>query len=614
MADKDTVALIKKHDEERAGRFVELCGQGLHAGLMFLVEDYRRVAELYATAQLRGGKALQGECRAVASKLALLARGVEQAERTAVPQQAVPERGEFREVAPLASAPHLNAGLDETPHKFVPTDQDAGQYCSAEVVRNDETVKCGRYASHPAHRMTSPPPAGSPEGLERLVTDRANPRNEPGSVLTPDEALRESMTIDPSVGPDFTGGAFTEAVLAARSDAERLVEGLMFQLSDPAPIPAPQRAGDRCPDCGETADVPSVCADDWHGRPVPAAGMVVPTLSDPAAIPGERFTWDKLTMVLNLPAADPLTALGLPEHLSHSQIETLRECGTKYLLQRAENTGVVQVPQWSLVGGTAFHAAAEWFERTVLEAGNAETVGAILNTRGGIGEVWRTILGQTITDEAIANPLVPVDQWRAARKGAEGYTWWLVEGEAMLQKYIAMRMDELLTLDTAPWRRIWWRTEGERDVAMIENESEMDVNGVPFKVVLDQVWQVTRDNGPMRIGDLLIDDLKSGRTLPVETGQLQEYALWLDRQLHGADTTRADGNPPAIWGRFYDARKGVYTEPVDLLERADWRRFSYEVAAADRRKRGGIFDPQPSSFCGGCSVKHACPVFASVAS
>ncbi len=572
MADKDTVALIRKHDEERAGRFVELCGQGLHVGLMFLVEDYRRVAELYTTAQLRGGKTLQAECRNAASKLALLARGVEQAERTAVPAPTTDE------VAPLQQAPHLSAGLDEAVHRFEPSMALGDGTCIAIVDRGNGQENCGRYASHPAHRMTSPPPAGSPEGLERLVTDRA----------------AESVVFDPSVGPDFTGGAFTGAVLAAREDANAMIANIAgYTLSDPAPIPAPQRAGDRCPDCGATADEPSVCGDDWHGRPIP-------TLSDPAAIPGPRITWNDLTNAMDA----PLEATGLPEHLSHSQLDTLRECGTKYLLQRSETLGVVQVPQWALVGGKAFHAAAEWFERLVLvndASPNVPPISVQLEAAGGIGEVWRRMFGQTITDEAVANPRVPTDQWRGARKGAEGYTWWLVEGETMLQKYVTMRMGEL---ERGATRHM--RMAGE--APMIEHESELDVNGIPFKVVLDQVWEITGEHGPMRPGDLLIDDLKSGRALPVETGQLEEYALWLARS-----GTVEGGRPFRVWGRFYDARKGTYTEPVDLLDRADWRRFSYEVAAADRRKRAGIFDPQPSSFCGGCSVKHACPVFATLA-
>jgi hypothetical protein len=583
MADKDTVALIKKHDQERPGLFL---GKTLEAGgrlseaVLLLVEDYREVARLYAGAQMRGGKALQQECNTTANKLALLARGLEQAESVAL-----------RRVTEIERTPAASAGLDEAVHGFHAVAGTAT--CNVVVTRDNKEQVCGRYASHPAHRMQANP-AAAPGALEALVADSANPRSEPGAALAEvieQHASQENPMFeltDPASVPEPPYIEYEQNGFVQREYAP--------MLTDP---PAQQRAGDRCPDCGETADVPSVCGDAWHGRPVYAA----PQFEEPWSVPGTRVTWDDLTAAMG----DAENGAGLPEHLSHSQKETLGECGTKYLLQRSETLGVVQVPQWALIGGDAFHACVEWFEKLVAEVKQAQYVGHRLAGAGGIGEIWRKQFGETITETAIANPLVPQEHWRAARKGAEGYTWWLVEGESMLVKYVTMRMVELGNAAIG-WRTIRWDTQGDHETAMIEHEAVMDVNGVPFKLIIDQVWDVRADEGPMRAGDLLIDDLKSGRGIPVETGQLEEYALWLVRQL--PESMLTNGNPPAVWGRFYDARHGTYTEPVDLLERADWRRFSFEVAAADRRKRAGIFDPRPSSFCGGCSVKHACPVFA----
>lgn len=585
MADKDIVALIKKHDEERPGLLLDLVlgPGGLSAGLAYLVEDYRKVAELYGQAQLRGGKALQVECRTTANKLALLARGVEQAMRATPP-------------APPVERPST------------PESRAKG---AADLERVSAFV-ADRVAATNAQAATD-------ESAQTLA------------YLKGETDVLPDMTINESVGPDFTGGAFTAAMLSdpaftAAMLSDPFVPGPPMTTTVGAPSDVPvsvgRRAGGTCPECGlsaAAAEGAPACGDPWHGRSEtfaaadppegtqasPAAPY--PTLDDPAgSMPGARVSWDDLQQIMSMSTANLLTALGLPEHLSHSQTQTLGECGTKYLLQRSATLGVVEVPQWALVGGNAFHAAAEWFERLVSQVRTAQFVGDRISAAGGLGEVWRNVFGQTVTDTAIANPLVPVDRWRAARKGAEGYTWWLVEGEQMLQRYVMRRMAELeRSAGGQEWRRIRWGMSSE-DInvsePMIEHEGSMRVGEIDYKVVLDQVWEVMADEGPMRPGDLLIDDLKSGRSVPVETGQLQEYAMWLSRFGGGEDRR--------IWGRFYDARRGTYTEPVDLLARASWRRFEFEVAAADRQKRAGLFAPRPSSFCGGCSGKHACPVYA----
>lgn len=541
MADKDIVNLIKKHDAERGGLFLDvLTREGPAAALAFLVEDYRKVAELYGNARMQGGKTLQAECRAAAAKLALLQRGVEQAAAATPKREPVPLASEVSTPATVAAAADRHARVTE----FV------------DSVSGVRTLD--------GERVDAPKPVAYLKGDENM---------QPGPAT--------------------------------------------FELSDPTPVEGfePEGIDLRPALAGAPNDVPGAEA---FAAALPAGSAVI-ELSDPDRPPGNVLTWDHLQALLG--GGDP-TVIGLPEHLSHSQRETLGECGTKYVMQRATALGVVQVPQWALIGGTAFHAAAEWFEKLVAEVKTAVFVEDRLRLAGGLGEVWRRHFGQTVTDVAIANPQVPQERWRASDKGREGYTWWLVEGEAMLGRYISMRLGELKDSGaTQPWRSIRWTEVEEPDgngglVAnwhpMIEHEASMHPAGVEYKLVIDQVWEVgevpeASDAGiaGMRKGDLLIDDLKSGKSVPVETGQLEEYAMWLSRFGGGQDRR--------IWGRFYNARKGTYSAPVDLTARMDWRRFEFETAAADRQKRSGVFAPRPTTFCGGCSVKHACPVFATLA-
>jgi hypothetical protein len=147
----------------------------------------------------------------------------------------------------------------------------------------------------------------------------------------------------------------------------------------------------------------------------------------------------------------------------------------------------------------------------------------------------------------------------------------------------------------------------------LEHEFVMDVEGVPFKGVIDQVWEVTAPHGGMLPGDLLIDDIKSGST-PPEREQLEEYALWLSRFGGGHDRR--------IWGRFVDVRNNeIVSAPViELLSgQTDaggseaWERLAFQVADTAQVKASGSFAPRRNNYCNGCPVKHACPIMRAVA-
>jgi hypothetical protein len=279
-------------------------------------------------------------------------------------------------------------------------------------------------------------------------------------------------------------------------------------------------------------------------------------------------------------------------------------------MQRDERLGVVEIPQWALVGGNAFHAAVEWFERMAAEVRTEQHVRDRLlmfaRTHGAhpsdgaskVGELlWGWAFGQQITETALKSP-VPQDQWRASKQGMEGYTFWLINGGDYVQRYLDARLTEI---GGQGWRSIRrMPNEDSTQLApMIEWEYLTDVEGVPFKGVIDQVWTVTQQWGEMAPGDLLIDDCKSGAKVGPDTRQLGEYALWLALQTGIGQ----------IWGRYYDARRGTWTEPVDLLRTHELIELETRVAGADLKKAHGMFTPNRTNFCGGCSVKHACPIF-----
>jgi len=142
-----------------------------------------------------------------------------------------------------------------------------------------------------------------------------------------------------------------------------------------------------------------------------------------------------------------------PDHRSVSQLETYADCGLKYRLQRYHGSDAPGRPQGALVGGNAFHAAVERFERWR----HAEQPAII---QIDPVKAWEFDLGLTIQDTMEADEQRhPVDTWRASAKGEEGYDWWRVEGADMLERYLkwsaAMRARGWTLVERAGWLIAW---------------------------------------------------------------------------------------------------------------------------------------------------------------
>lgn len=296
----------------------------------------------------------------------------------------------------------------------------------------------------------------------------------------------------------------------------------------------------------------------------------------------------------------PVPADLAPDHWSWSQLTGAEDCGLQYRFGRLE--GVPQQPQWANIGGSAFHAVTERFDRGARQAGGADRLpephAELLKQRWE--EAFATEIGRVSLLTGIEMGETG-ENFRASRGGKEGYTWWLVEGERMLSMYVALRrkldkagreagaLAEPLTLgapDGAP---------------VIEYEYTRSVPGptgtLTVKGVIDRAYRCSD-------GSIIVKDLKSGAGTP-DTGQLGEYAWAL------ADLLRVPGTDlPVVRGCFYDARKGIFTDPVGLLGQPNHphEEYVYRYHAAQAQRSAGIYLPHKSVWCNGCSVRHACPV------
>jgi hypothetical protein len=271
---------------------------------------------------------------------------------------------------------------------------------------------------------------------------------------------------------------------------------------------------------------------------------------------------------------------------------------------------VPQQPQWANIGGTTFHTVTERFDRSAWQMGGADLLAEphpeLLKQRWE--DAFAAEIGRVSRESGIEMGETG-ENFRASRGGKEGYTWWLIEGERMLALYIANRrkldkagreagalavpLELIQTIDATT------KTYGVAPV--IEYEYTRPVLGptgtLTVKGVIDRAYRCSD-------GSIIVKDLKTGAGTP-DSGQLGEYAWAL------AELLRIPGTDlPIIRGCFYDARKGLFTDPVGLLgsPRHPYEEYVYRYHAAQAQRATGIYLPHKSAWCAGCSVRHACPV------
>lgn len=286
--------------------------------------------------------------------------------------------------------------------------------------------------------------------------------------------------------------------------------------------------------------------------------------------------------------AEHLASASPRDHVSHSYVSSYESCSLSALLSDATKAGAIGVrrPSWSLIGGSAFHAAVESVERGV------HSHQAIVDPQG----LWAASLDVEVKNAmAAVSDTVYADMstWHVANGGREGYDWWRVEGEAMLLRYLLHHNEA--------WRedRCLLEISGE---LVIEYPYSMTVrgldgaSGITTEGFIDAAWV------DMTSGQITIVDYKSGRSAPTGTFQLGEYAhaLVMAQPLIAASTA-------PLLGSYWLARKGEYSTPIDVLSAHPLVELQYRYDAAWRGTQARIFTPSQSNLCASCSVRDYCP-------
>lgn len=305
-----------------------------------------------------------------------------------------------------------------------------------------------------------------------------------------------------------------------------------------------------------------------------------------------------LANVAPMTLADLMTPQPVPadlKHWSYSQLSSLDECEVKYAARKIFQKP--SLPQWALVGGRALHAAVDVIERRILAPDSAP------ENWGSHEEIWHTAFQHEIDATVDETGILPAD-WRAANKGSENYDWWRVSGADMVKLYVKQRADgyeAAARAGVAPRKLFGLNVNGSTQ-PVLELELAIPVPGpmgqLEFRAVLDQAW-LCHD------GTLLIVDLKSGRQMPssFDTFQLGSQAIVLAQHLNI--------QPPAPFVKacYYDARKGIFTDPIEPLARHSLDELVYRMHTAEMRRQTGIYRPNVSTrTCTGCGARSLCPL------
>ncbi len=357
-------------------------------------------------------------------------------------------------------------------------------------------------------------------------------------------------------------------------------------------------------DCRTAASLTDALCTDLENlpadnKPTPADAAVVEYLSgtaaiEPAPVPPAVAPAEEEYVVSPTPFVNPAPVSGLsptvgraltfadlrarpagdaPLHRSYSQVESYADCGLKYRLQRRE-LGVIQRPAWALVGGTALHSTIETLERGTPQG---EGFG---HSDDATSSLWLGCLNDSITAQALKTPEFGMDAWHAAARGAEGYTWWMHEGLDMVKRYCSWR-DGM--------RDAGWRVATLNGLPGIEWPFEIIISGNRVVGKIDLILE-SRD------GSLMVVDFKGGKSTPVDTLQLKTYSV-------------AIGEPRPT-GAYLMLRSGKFIEHSDVAAPDAFDEVTWRYGDMDSAERAGIYMARPSSYCGGCSVRHACPVAA----
>lgn len=265
-----------------------------------------------------------------------------------------------------------------------------------------------------------------------------------------------------------------------------------------------------------------------------------------------------------------------PSRLSWSSVSTYSECGNKWLLTRGFK--VPEATWFATIAGSVIHEITEAMDR-------AEVKGIPLDKQIEYAPSFASLFEQKLAEVAEKGKEVKPSGRVLKAIGPTGgpnkkdKEWWLVYGPIFVERWLE-----------------WKKLKGWRVAIMpdgnpgIELKFEVVLGGVPVLGYIDRVYLLAD-------GTVACLDLKTGM-MPTGSLQLATYAVGL-REQYGLD---------ADWGIYWTPgtdEAGKMSQPIYIK---DWsfERISRMYSDADRGIRSGIFLPQVTNMCVGCTVRSSC--------
>jgi len=246
----------------------------------------------------------------------------------------------------------------------------------------------------------------------------------------------------------------------------------------------------------------------------------------------------------------------IPEHTSHSAINSYIRCGKAYELGKL---GVKEPPAWWLLGGSAVHTATEWIDTDDWDGTpeQAFLYALHLECQDARESGW--------DDES---------QWRKAGYGAraQGYEHWMEQGPRYVKQ---------------------WADKGFRWYWVETDVSTTLPSGIKIKAYLDRV-RLADD----KVYDII--DMKTGSTRPDSDQQLGIYSVLFGQHLanEGYDMERGIRAFNYMFkdDEFYEMDVSNWTlETVDEIAKEWYNGIS-----------SGVFLPNRGKQCGTCGVSAGC--------